>query len=659
MAALDNIPIGDWAAWYRKNDLKALRQKTGAKCANVPWLPYQTQAPTEDEHARWFAKGTEGGVVLVLDNSGVVVLDCDGERQPARQLLETAGIKIPHACPRVITGRDRDHFYFRTERPVGRHVGLLKSDDVTIDVLGTGLAMAPPSIHPDTGRPYRWSPPFLERAQIPLLPTRVHDLIADATRPTQPTLTPVNGPIPKGERERTLTSMLGAARRRGAQEPELRALAEAANQRCVPSLSGRDLDRLAHSISRYEPDTLNLDELLASVETKTEEPVALEFVTPAELRAHGAARVDYVLRPYLIAGTLADLTGAAKIGKTRFRNHLIYSAVTGSECLGFPATTPTRVVLLTEEPPASLLEGLEAAGLTDTSDVAILTRYAARSADWPAIVAAAVAKAREIEARLLIVDTLPGLARLQGDSENSAGHALAALQPLQEADVPGLAKLVIRHTRKSGGELVEAGRGSSAFAGEADVLVCMTKPRGSRPSVRRLEAIGRFEAIPSELLIERVSDGLFHSSTPTDPPLPESIIETYRVIDADEAADPEAATVSDRVVQALPRTADEAMTVSVLAKVLDATERTARHGLDQLADRVKRLGTGKRGDPHKFFIPALRDLYGVDEWNKPETTGKEDTHMASRSNDRAPPTHDRVHDNAGAGTPAQQLIDNN
>ena len=61
--------------------------------------------------------------------------------------------------------------------------------------------------------------------------------------------------------------------------------------------------------------------------------------------------------------------------------------------------------------------------------------------------AAAIARAREIGARLLIVDTLPGLAGLKGDAENSAGHAIAALRPLQEADAPGLARLVIRHTR--------------------------------------------------------------------------------------------------------------------------------------------------------------------------------------------------------------------
>ena len=176
-----------------------------------------------------------------------------------------------------------------------------------------------------------------------------------------------------------------------------------------------------------------------------------------------------------VAATLTDVTGAAKIGKTRFRNYLIRCLIRGESCLGYPASTPTKIVLLTEEPIPSLMEGLAAAGLTDTRDLEVLTRYASRATAWPDMVATADAKATEIGARVLMVETAPGMARLEGDTENSAGHALAALRPLQETQTPGLAKLVIRHTRKSGGDLVEAGRGSSAFAGEADVLISIKR----------------------------------------------------------------------------------------------------------------------------------------------------------------------------------------
>ena len=186
------------------------------------------------------------------------------------------------------------------------------------------------------------------------------------------------------------------------------------------------------------------------------------------------------------------------------------------------------------------------------------------------------------------------------------GHALAALKPLQEAGAPDLAKLVIRHTRKSGGELVDAGRGSSAFAGEADILVSMSRAKGTRPTVRQLDAIGRFSAIPPRLLIEQVIADCSIPATGTDPPLPE-LIETYQVVQGSTVVDPANARAADQIARALPATRDEAQSVSDLAKATELPDRSVRHGLDQLVSRVVRVGTGRRGDPYRFFIPATPD----------------------------------------------------
>jgi len=251
-----------------------------------------------------------------------------------------------------------------------------------------------------------------------------------------------------------------------------------------------------------------------------------------------------------------------------------------------------------------------------------------------------------------MIDTLPGLAGLQGDAENSAGHAIAALRPLQEANAPDLAKLVIRHTRKSGGDLVEAGRGSSAFAGEADVLVSMSQPQGARPTVRRLEAIGRFEAIPPVLTVERVTV-LGSVPAAADPPLPESkttLIEDYRVVSDAAAADPDAASVADRVARALPRSTAEAKTVSEIAQSMKISVRSVRHGLDDLGSQAGRRGAGTRWDPLKFYIPATPDLTEL-SGTEPKTSSKGDTHMATRANERGPPVQVAlaVHETTGTG----------
>ena len=378
----------------------------------------------------------------------------------------------------------------------------------------------------------------------------------------------------------------------------------------------------------------------------------LAFVTPVDLMGDRQAHLDYVLAPYLIAGAMTDFTGRAKEGKTRFRNYMIRCLILGESCLGYPAGAPTKVVLLTEEPVPSLMEGLAAAGLTDTSDLVVLTRYAARSTAWSDLVAAADEQATKIGARALMVDTAPGMARLEGDTENSAGHALAALRPLQETQTPGLAKLVIRHTRKSGGDLVEAGRGSSAFAGEADVLMSISRARGDRPTVRRLEAIGRFEAIPSVLTVERVTtmSGSVPNTRDLNGTEPKTtlLVEDYRIVSATDAADPHAASVADRVTKALSRNPAEAKTVSEMAESMGISERSVRYGLDELGDQVGRCGAGTRWDPLKFYIPVVPDLKELSGTEPKNNTKGGETMLAIQADERGPPVRaTTIQQNAG------------
>jgi hypothetical protein len=85
---------------------------------------------------------------------------------------------------------------------------------------------------------------------------------------------------------------------------------------------------------------------------------------------------------------------------------------------------------------------------------------------WQSIMENAVAKCGEVGARVLVVDTISQFAQLAGDKENNAGDVLEVYRPLQEAAAKGLAVISVRHERKSGGDVANAGRGSSAFAGE-------------------------------------------------------------------------------------------------------------------------------------------------------------------------------------------------
>jgi hypothetical protein len=188
--------------------------------------------------------------------------------------------------------------------------------------------------------------------------------------------------------------------------------------------------------------------------------------------------------------------------------HLSRAVLDGNPFMGEP-TAASPVVYLTEQPLTSFREALRRADLLERDDFHVLPRLSALGLTWPEIVDEAAAKCAATGARLLIVDTLSPFARLEGEAENSAGAAQAAIAPLLEvAHRDGLAVVVVRHSRKGGGEVGESGRGSSAFGGAVDVLISLRRRDGNAPKSQRvIHTLSRFDETPDDLIIDLTDDG--------------------------------------------------------------------------------------------------------------------------------------------------------
>jgi hypothetical protein len=203
---------------------------------------------------------------------------------------------------------------------------------------------------------------------------------------------------------------------------------------------------------------------------------------------------------------------------------------------------------------------------------------------------------------LLLVDTLPKWTGLQGDRENNSGDALAAVEPLQRLAVDLYMGVAYdRHDRKSGGDIGDSGRGSSAFAGAADILLTLARVAGQgRPTIRELKGIGRLPDIPERLLVERTSEG-------------------YVVLN--EAANKIAETAR-RMIGVLPPDPTSAMTrEDLFAKAGEGSYGTKAAAIKQLEDTrvVAVSGTGKKGDPFRYsltkaFLSETPDI-GLTETN--------------------------------------------
>jgi len=318
----------------------------------------------------------------------------------------------------------------------------------------------------------------------------------------------------------------------------------------------------------------------------------LLFKTARQVAEETPAEVDWIARPYLAKGAITEVDGKIKAaGKTTFVSYQVGAILDGRPFMGEP-TAKAKVVWLTEQSPATFRRVLERANLVERDDLVVLHWHDAIGIEWKDVARAATKKAADIGAGLLVVDTLGQFAGIRGDGENNAGAAQEAMQPLQEAAAKGLAVEFTRHERKGGGEVGESGRGSSAFGGAVDVIMTLRRGEGNtRPSVRIVEALSRFDETPDKVVVELTEGG-------------------YRNLgDASAFAGQEA---RQAIVELVPSTAENAMPT---AEVLDhlvkqGIKRTvATEALATLAEAgaIERLGKGQKGSPYRYYNPTPED----------------------------------------------------
>ena len=308
----------------------------------------------------------------------------------------------------------------------------------------------------------------------------------------------------------------------------------------------------------------------------------LRFRSAKEICASVGEEIEFAAA-YLAFGAITELDGKPKAaGKTTFVLAMIGAILEGEPFLGHP-TSKGPVVMLTEQPPASLRAALVRAGLAQRDDFILLSWAEAAGTAWPDVVEKAAGACREVGARVLVVDTLPQFAGLRGDAENNAGDALEAIGPLQLLAAEGFAVLVTRHDRKAGGEVGESARGSGAFTGAVDIVLALGRePQASRPTMRHLGCLSRFEETEPDLVIELVGA-------------------RYEVI----GTSAQAFAVAQRE-KLLATLSDEPTSLEEIAGAIGEPAASVRALLNSLYAQglVARHGAGRKGDPYTWSREA-------------------------------------------------------
>jgi hypothetical protein len=365
----------------------------------------------------------------------------------------------------------------------------------------------------------------------------------------------------------------------------------------VPKSPAAVRQAIGEVLAKFAPDPTDPEtgERIVSAQTrgglgrKNDAPPAvlddLPFHTAAAVLAMTPEDVAWEWRDYLAAGTVTEVVGPPKAGKTTLVFGLVRAYADGDPYLDRP-TARGPVVVLTEQGPASLRAVIGRCGIGERDDIEFLLHRDVRGRRWPDVVETSVHRCGSIGARLLVVDTLPAFAGLAGDAENSAGEALEAMAPLLAASSAGVTVLLNRHRRKGvpgqgAGDIADEGRGSGAFSGAVDVILSLRRPSGGgRPTVRELVSASRFDETPERIVVE-LRDG--------------------RYVALGEDAAVESAEAREKVLLLLDDV-PEGLPMARLEEATGKTRQTLQRVVDDLVRTrdLERLGSGKRGDAYRW-----------------------------------------------------------
>ncbi len=281
------------------------------------WKRYQTQRSESAQHKVWWGSGRTPNIGIVTGPvSGLAVVDVDGLE--GKESLKQAGITLPDTIT-VETGGGGWHYYYRyPDSGVKTGTNILPHVDIRAE---GGIVAAPPSVHPETGKKYRFAegkaPNEIELAEFP------KELInpMKAAKTQDRALVTVLDGVPEGQRDDKLFRYACFLKSKGLDRPAIEYLVLIAAAKCTPPFPEAEAMAKVESAWKYA----------GIVVRDFYQP---NIISAAELAVMELPETQWVYEGLLPVG-LSILAGRPKVGKSWLALLIARSVALGRDFLSF------------------------------------------------------------------------------------------------------------------------------------------------------------------------------------------------------------------------------------------------------------------------------------------------------------------------------------
>ena len=318
--------LKEWALWYAEHGFAVIQLPQGSK------IPFKGSSGSSDATRdrktieAWWTRHPSGNIGLVMGGKSGGVFAVDVDEKPSKGKHGLASLKdwekehgeLPDTvCSLSGSGEGGFHLLYRANpgERIRSHNDALRH----VDIRGEGTyILAPPSVHPDTGKKYEWKSSPVDSA-IAHASKNVYDLTHEQWReggeemPFEDMGAPYELPksIREGSRTENMFRLLAALQSKGLSDDAIKAALREENQvRCHPPLTDAELaSQVFPALGRYAKG----DYTAAGGQDAPKAPASLEVIPLETLEPE---KVKWLWWPYIPKGKLTVLLADPGVGKT-------------------------------------------------------------------------------------------------------------------------------------------------------------------------------------------------------------------------------------------------------------------------------------------------------------------------------------------------------